>query len=115
MSLGDKASELYRSGKGYNCAQCILCTCTELETYTALSVSKGFGSGMKCGEVCGCITGAYMALGYRDTAVGNYKRLLNAFKDKFGYIKCTDLKANHIPCLDLIKFTADTVEEIIGE
>jgi len=52
---------------GFNCAQAVFSALVEgsgrIDRRTALRVSACFGGGMRCGEVCGAVTGALMALG----------------------------------------------------
>ena len=61
--LMDKALGYHMNG--YNCAQSVLAALgkyTGMDEKTALSVSCGFGGGLRSGEVCGAISGAVMAL-----------------------------------------------------
>ena len=54
--------------QGFDCSQVVLASfCEELgmDQETALKVSSSFGSGLWNGEVCGCVTGALMALGLK--------------------------------------------------
>lgn len=62
------ASEFQRemSSKGCNCAQIVFSYFAEkngLDINKALKITSAFGGGMGKGDVCGAITGAYMALG----------------------------------------------------
>jgi len=52
----------------FNCAQAVLTAFSDelgLDKVTALKVSTCFGGGMRCGEVCGAVTGALMAIGMK--------------------------------------------------
>lgn len=54
------------SSKGLNCAQIVFSYFAEkngLDINKALKITSAFGGGMGKGDVCGAITGAYMALG----------------------------------------------------
>ena len=54
------------SSKGCNCAQIVFSYFAEkngLDINKALKISSAFGGGMGKGDICGAITGAYMALG----------------------------------------------------
>ena len=54
------------SSKGCNCAQMVFSYFAEkngLDINKALKISSAFGGGMGKGDICGVITGAYMALG----------------------------------------------------
>ena len=52
--------------QGYACSQAILseyCEHFGLDVETALKLAAGFAGGMRFGEACGAVTGAYMVLG----------------------------------------------------
>ena len=64
MSVKEKAVAFH--AEGCNCAQSVLCSLEEytmLPQDTARRVAEGFGGGVRCGEICGSVTGAIMALG----------------------------------------------------
>lgn len=53
---------------GYACSQAILteyCELFGLDRDTAMKLAAGFAAGMRMGETCGAVTGAYMVLGLR--------------------------------------------------
>jgi len=92
--------------EGFNCAQSVFSVFTGesgISRETALLISSYFGGGMRCGEVCGAVTGALMALGLHkgfdsvvnpaDKAAANTMGL--AFEAKFraknGSIICREL------------------------
>ena len=90
----------------FNCAQAVFAVFAEdydIETETALRVAGGFGAGMRCGELCGAVTGGAMTVG---AAKGHYiendtgakqncaaatKAFADAFKAEFGCIICREL------------------------
>jgi C_GCAxxG_C_C family probable redox protein len=53
--------------QGYNCSQsvyCAFCDVTGMDRDEAFKISSSFGGGMgRLGEVCGALTGAFMATG----------------------------------------------------
>jgi C_GCAxxG_C_C family probable redox protein len=53
--------------QGYNCSQsvyCAFCDVTGMDRDEAFKISSAFGGGMgRLGEVCGALTGAFMATG----------------------------------------------------
>ena len=54
--------------KGYNCAQSVFSAFSEefgLDKTTALRIANGFGGGVRCGDVCGAVSGAIMAIGLK--------------------------------------------------
>ena len=63
----DRARELRANETHhYNCAQAVLMSFTpdlEIDDKTAFQIAACFGGGMKCGSVCGAITGGLMSLG----------------------------------------------------
>ena len=100
----EKAKELFK--QGYNCSQSVLGVfCEELgmDFETAMKISSSFGGGMgRMREVCGTISGMFMAAGLAfasssDSAVEkgeHYKRiqeLAKRFKEQNGSIICREL------------------------
>ncbi|MEI8132773.1 MAG: C-GCAxxG-C-C family protein [Leptolinea sp.] len=67
MNHCEKAKDFY--DRGFGCCQSVLCAFSEdfgLDTTTALKLATGFGSGMgRMGDVCGALTGGFMALGLK--------------------------------------------------
>ncbi len=126
MSVQDEALRLH--ARGFNCAQSVLAALgsyTGLDEKTALALSGGFGGGVRCGEICGAASGAVMALGlafpYSDGLDSVSKARIakltvsfnRAFSQKFGAIRCQDLKRSGIDCDELIAWAAEKAEEII--
>jgi C_GCAxxG_C_C family probable redox protein len=64
----DLAKELFK--KGYNCSQSVLaafCDETGLDIETALKLASSFGGGMgRLREVCGAVTGMFLAVGMKN-------------------------------------------------
>lgn len=65
MTHAEKAEALFR--EGHNCAQSVFLAFEDMydmDHKTAVRLSSGFGAGMgKLREVCGALTGAFMAAG----------------------------------------------------
>ena len=109
--------------QGCNCAQCVLMTMTDhtgLTQEASAAITAGFGGGAGCRELCGALSGAFMAVG---AALGAENRgqimkidreITNAFREKFGAVRCEDLKAKGVPCDDLIAFAAEKTEAALG-
>ena len=85
--------------KNFNCAQSVFFAFAEdvgIEKEIALKVAACFGGGMRCGEVCGAVTGALMALGLKYGSSTDYDldnkqitskkavEFINKFKEKKG-------------------------------
>ncbi|MBQ8022292.1 MAG: C_GCAxxG_C_C family protein [Bacteroidales bacterium] len=122
MTTEEKASALH--DRGYNCAQSVLMTLQKhsgLDEKTAAAVATGFGGGAGCRELCGAISGAVMAAGMKYGAEnrplinGVDRELIAAFREKFGAVRCEDLKAAKIPCDDLIRFAAAKMDELLSK
>lgn len=142
MSHIEKARELFL--KGYNCAQAIFVAFSDVTGLTeerAFAVSTSFGGGMgHTGEVCGAVTGMYMAvgaiLGYKDPADAAAKKnhydlikeLSEQFKAEFGEIRCPELlkklgngeysvpddeACKNRPCLIFVEKAAEMVEKLL--
>ena len=93
--------------EGYNCSQSVFLAFSDLTGFdekTALLVSSSFGGGMgRLREVCGAVSGMFMAAGvlygYTDPKAGtekteHYKRiqeLAAAFKERNSSIVCRDI------------------------
>ena len=100
----EKAKELFKSG--YNCSQAVLgvfCEELGLDFETAMKISSSFGGGMgRMREVCGAVSGMFMAAGLMFSSSDNsaqnkaeqYKKiqeLAAIFKEKNGSIICREL------------------------
>lgn len=94
-----------RFAQGYNCAQAVLCALTDEPN--AMRLASMLGGGLcGCGEVCGALSGALLALGLAegsdstDPAVkrAQYARgraLIEAFEARYGACRCADLRGGH--------------------
>ena len=96
----EKAKELFKSG--YNCSQAVLgvfCEELGLDFETAMKIASSFGGGMgRMREVCGTVSGMFMAAGLAyskpDNKPQQYKivqELAQKFKGKNGSIICREL------------------------
>ena len=100
----EKAKELFKSG--YNCSQSVIgvfCEELGLDFDTAIKISSSFGGGMgRMREVCGSVTGMFMAAGLAFSSASassenkkeQYKivqELAEIFKEKNGSIICREL------------------------
>jgi len=120
MTAKEKASELH--GKGFNCAQSVLLSMSDvtgLDEKTAAAVACGFGLGAGCRELCGALSGAVMAAGLKYGAENRARvnaadrEIVAAFREKFGAVRCEDLKAAGISCDAVIAFAAEKAEELL--
>ncbi len=130
----EKARELFEGG--YNCSQSVFgafCEDFGLDFDTALKISSSFGGGMgRLREVCGAVTGMFMAAGLKDgyTMPGNLQEkaehynaiqeLANRFKEKNGSIICRELlsaaQTSHSSgksCGELVQEAAAILEEVL--
>lgn len=105
MDHSKKAEELFK--EGYNCAQAVFAAYSEelgIDIETALKLSSSFGGGMgRMREVCGAVSGMFMAAGLKygysdpkdkEAKANHYKLIQNlahAFKERNGSIICRDL------------------------
>lgn len=67
MDRVSEAVELFRSGAA--CSQAILgayARTVGIDRATAMRMASGFAGGMRLGETCGAVTGAFMVLGLRN-------------------------------------------------
>ena len=100
MTHLEKAQELRaRTDVHFNCCQAVLVTFAEemgLTEEQACALGANFGSGMRCGSVCGTLTGALMVLGTKDYPPEQADALRRKFLDGHGEINCAALlKKSH--------------------
>lgn len=88
-----------RTDKHFNCCQAVLVTYAQdigLTEEQAYDLGANFGSGMRCGSVCGTLTGALMVLGMKGCNEEQSAALLRQFREKHGDINCAALlKKSH--------------------
>ena len=127
MGVKEQAVKLHDSG--FNCAQAVLGSLSEytgLDHITAMNVAGALGGGVRCGEICGAVSGGAMALScvfpHNDSSrpedkvriaeiVKNYT---DCFKEKYGCIRCVDLKIRECNCTELIEYCAELAEQKIA-
>ena len=100
MTHLEKAQELRaRTDKHFNCCQSVLVAFAEemgLTEEQACDLGANFGSGMRCGSVCGTLTGALMVLGMTNCPPEEVDSFRRKFLEKHGDIHCAALlKKSH--------------------
>lgn len=141
----EKAVE--RFNNGFNCSQAVLGSYSEefgLDCERAFKVATGFGGGMRMGETCGAVTGAFMVLGlkYGNTTARDrqakektYEMIIeftNRFKAQNGSVVCRELLGCDIStqegqkkardeglfsdvCPEMVKNAVEILEEMLAE
>jgi len=109
--MDNKEKALALHGQHFNCAQSVFGALAEkvgIDGETALKAASCFGGGMRCGEVCGAVTGALMALGIRfgwateddpESKAAAYRRteeFIQKYREKRGTILCRELLGYNI-------------------
>ena len=104
MSGASEAVDLFR--RGYACSQAILMvygTPLGLDRTHAAKIASGFSGGMRMGETCGAVTGAFMVLGLRHCKGGAeastdrsqvyaaVREFVSRFEERNGSVVCKDL------------------------
>ncbi len=104
MTLAEQAVELQKSG--YNCAQSVSLVFCEKYGFTrdeAAKPSANFGAGMAMGDLCGCLTGMLMVVGYKHGGHGpkdvegkklcrqEAKALIELFLAEHNTLRCADM------------------------
>lgn len=128
MTVREKAVCLHE--RGFNCAQAVLCSSAALcalDEETALAVSGGFGGGCRCGEICGAISGAIMAAGLccrytdehdvetKERIAALSRSLSGAFRERFGALRCEEIKTDREQCNRYIAYMAELTEKTLEE
>ncbi len=136
-----------RFNKGFNCSQAVLSSYSEqfgLDCEKAFKVATGFGAGMRMGETCGAVTGAFMVLGLKygnttaedqENKAKTYEMVVeftNKFKARNGSVICRKLLDCDVGtpegmneaenkglfssvCPKLVQDAAEILEEILTE
>lgn len=110
----------------YNCAQAVLIPFGEacgLEREEARNLGAHFGSGMRCGGMCGAVTGALMVLGMAGADEAAATALLRKFREKNGALNCAELlaaakdrgEARKPHCDRLVYEAVELLEEQLGD
>ncbi|MHC4620816.1 MAG: C-GCAxxG-C-C family protein [Planctomycetota bacterium] len=107
---------------GFNCAQAVVgayCEQFGLKLETALKLACGFGGGMRMGQTCGVVTGAFMVLGlkYGQSEAENrgakektyelVRQFVEKFESRNGSIMCKELLGCDISTPDGMKTARD--------
>ena len=100
MTHLEKAQELRaRTDVHFNCCQSVLVAFAEdmgLTEQQAFDLGANFGSGMRCGSVCGTLPGALMVLGMKGYDEEQSTAFLRRFREDHGEINCAALlKKSH--------------------
>ncbi|MDR1613614.1 MAG: C-GCAxxG-C-C family protein [Planctomycetota bacterium] len=129
-----KAGEKFR--QGFNCAQATLCAFAVdagLDEKTALLLGSSFGEGMGMKDMCGALTGMFMAAGmfrgFSEPDQGrkrahqrSVREMAEAFRERYGALHCRDLlkllaqqgpaeKGDARPCLKFVEGAVRILEE----
>lgn len=127
MTVKEKAAAYHE--KGFNCSQSVLAALSEetgLDETLSARLGTCFGGGMRCGNVCGAVTGGLMAIGCacmsgadpsaeKDRSTVLTHELEERFSAEMGSLLCAEiLKANgRAVCPRCIGFAAEVTKEII--
>lgn len=100
MTHLEKARELRaRTDVHFNCCQSVLVAFAQdmgLTEEQAYRLGANFGSGMRCGSVCGALTGGLMVLGMTDCPPEQADAFRKRFLENHGEINCAALlKKSH--------------------
>jgi len=101
----EKAVGLFSNG--YNCAQSVLgafCNENGLDADIAFKLANGFGGGVRCGEVCGAVSGAAMVIGLKCgfCSQGDFKQKGYCNKKTFEFIERFRNENGSMICRDLL-------------
>ena len=127
MTVKEKAAFYHE--KGFNCAQSVLAALSDEtgldETHSA-RLGTCFGGGMRCGSVCGAVTGGLMAIGCacmngadpaaeKEHSTALAHELEERFTAEMGTLLCAEILEAHekAMCPRCIEFAAEATKEII--
>ena len=114
---------IYHS-QGYTCAESLIKSYNEEHnTDIPVSIGSGMGVGMTVGSLCGAVNAAIVIIGYikgRDSQLSQNearkysKELMTRIREKYNSELCLDLKRSKIGCDEIINFTYDALNEVLG-
>jgi C_GCAxxG_C_C family probable redox protein len=101
----------------FNCSQAVFSAFSEelgLDRATTLKIASCFGGGMQCGEVCGAVTGALMAIGlkYGQSLPDDIKSKENANAKAREFIAKFKAKNQTILCKELLGYYVSLPEDM---
>ena len=113
--MNKKEVALACMSKKYNCAQSVLFAFADdvgIDKDTALKAATCFGGGMRCGEVCGAVTGVLMAIGmkYGSSAENDETGKYPAYKKEMEFVKKFKEKHGTLLCRELLKMDVSRPE-----
>jgi C_GCAxxG_C_C family probable redox protein len=121
----EEAVELFE--KGCACSQAVLAPVAErlgLDREQAMRISACFAGGMRGGEVCGAVTGAYMALGLahcgsdctaaegRQAVYAEVVSFNSAYLERYDSLLCRELIGLD-KCAELVRDAAQILDEAL--
>ncbi|MCI8371655.1 MAG: C_GCAxxG_C_C family protein [Lachnospiraceae bacterium] len=129
------AKAIQNYGKGYTCAQAVLCAYAKqagLDEKTAYRLFEGFGGG--CGgmqEICGALAAAFAVISYhysdgepeqsasKPVTFSKIREAAELFKEKYGAVACRDVMQGQKPqpfkCGAKVKLAAEIIETMLEE
>ena len=101
----------------FNCAQAVFSSLSAelgLDRETSLKIASCFGGGMRCGEVCGAVTGALMAIGlkYGFYKTGDIQAKMKANEKAVEFIRQFKEKNRSILCRELLGYNLSKPEDM---
>lgn len=109
----EEAVERFR--KGFNCSQAVLGSYSEqlgLDCEKAFKVATGFGGGMRMGDTCGAVTGAFMVLGlkYGNSTAEDKEAKAKTYTKVEEYTKRFKARNDSVMCRELLGCDLSTPE-----
>lgn len=107
----EAAAELFNCG--FNCAQSVFAIFSEkfgMQQDQALKVSCGFGGGVRCGEICGAVSGAVMVIGlrYGQSRAEDQEGKLKCYAETVEFTDRFRKKNESIVCRDILGYDIST-------
>lgn len=105
MGYSEAATDLFRSG--FNCAQSVLAVFCEkygLPRETALKAASGLGGGMRCGEICGAVSGGVLVIGlkYGQNLAGDIQTKELCNKKTAEFLRLFSQRNKSVVCRDIL-------------
>lgn len=110
--------------QGYTCAEALIKSYNEEHnTEIPVSIGSGMGVGITVGSICGAVNAAVVIIGYikgRDSQLNQNdarkysKELMTKVREEYNSEICLDLKRSKVGCDEIINFTYDALNDVLG-
>ena len=105
----------------YNCTQSValpFCERYGVDKESTRKLGTHFGGGMRCGGVCGAVSGALMVLSMAGCGEAEVHQFLERYQTRYGALTCAELlqrvgQGGKVTCAPLVYGAVELLEELL--